>query len=166
MPGRVIYDNYANEGESLLRRFNARLYKEAIMNYNNVLVGTDGTVIMDAVFDECAYLVWLMGATSHVAYVSEHYGPWRSADRRDMGKDVRHCQIRSEANPQGTAILLEEHPAEEMNACVKDRAIDLIIIGTHGMKGLDRLLIGNLTDKLIRTATVQCLSCTARKWAI
>jgi hypothetical protein len=86
MPGRVIYDNYANEGESLLRRFNARLYKEAIMNYNNVLVGTDGTVIMDAVFDECAYLVWLMGATSHVAYVSEHYGPWRSADRRDMGK--------------------------------------------------------------------------------
>ena len=57
MPGRVIYDNYTNEGERLLRRFNARLYKEAIMTYHNILVGTDGAVIIDAVFDECAYLV-------------------------------------------------------------------------------------------------------------
>jgi nucleotide-binding universal stress UspA family protein len=44
-----------------------------------------------------------------------------------------------------------------MNAYVKDHAIDLIIIGTHGRKGLDRLLIGNLTDKLIWTATVPVL---------
>jgi nucleotide-binding universal stress UspA family protein len=44
-----------------------------------------------------------------------------------------------------------------MNAYVKEHAIDLIIIGTHGRKGLDRLLIGNLTDKLIRTAMVPVL---------
>ncbi|MGZ5502840.1 MAG: universal stress protein [Halobacteriota archaeon] len=75
-------------------------------------------------------------------------------------------QKRGVAEASVTAILLEGHPVEEMNACVKDHAIDLSIIGTHGRKGLDRLLVGNLTDKLIRTATVQCLSCTARKWAI
>lgn len=44
------------------------------MNYHNILVGTDGTVIMDAVFDECAYLVRLMGATIHVAYVLDITG--------------------------------------------------------------------------------------------
>jgi nucleotide-binding universal stress UspA family protein len=54
-------------------------------------------------------------------------------------------------------ILLEGHPAEEMNAYVNDHAVDLIVIGTHGRKGLDRLLIGNLTDKLIRTAMVPVL---------
>jgi len=67
------------------------------MNYHNILVGTDGTVIMGAVFDKCTYLVRLMGATIHVALRFRHYGPWRSADRRDMGRDVSHCQIRSEA---------------------------------------------------------------------
>lgn len=45
-----------------------------------------------------------------------------------------------------------------MNAYVKDHAIDIIIIGTHGRKGLDRLLIGNLTDKLIRTAKLPVLA--------
>ncbi|MGZ4883032.1 MAG: universal stress protein [Halobacteriota archaeon] len=32
--------------------------------------------------------------------------------------------------------------------------MDLIVVGTHGRKGLDRLLIGNVTDKVIRTASV------------
>jgi nucleotide-binding universal stress UspA family protein len=56
-----------------------------------------------------------------------------------------------------TEILLEGHPTEEISAYVKDHAVDFIVIGTHGRKGLDRLLIGNLTDKIIRTATVPVL---------
>lgn len=151
------------------------------MDYHNILVGTDGTVIMDAVFDKCTYLVRLMGATIHVAYVlditglgaqpidatwGEMYVIVKSEARRFL-KVAREALVkRGVAEASVTAILLEGHPVEEMNAYVKDHAIDLSIIGTHGRKGLDRLLVGNLTDKLIRTATVQCLSCTARKWAI
>ena len=44
------------------------------VKYTNVLVGTDGTALMDAVFDECAYLARLTGATIHVAYVLDITG--------------------------------------------------------------------------------------------
>jgi nucleotide-binding universal stress UspA family protein len=142
------------------------------VKYHNILVGTDGTAIMDAVFDECAYLVQLMGATIHVAYVlditglgaqpidatwEEMYVIVKSEARRILEVAREALVKRGVAEASVTEILLEGHPAEEMNAYVKDHAIDIIIIGTHGRKGLDRLLIGNLTDKLIRTATVPVL---------
>ena len=56
-----------------------------------------------------------------------------------------------------TEILLEGHATEEISKYVEDHAIDLIVIGTHGRKGLDRLLMGSMTDKVIRTATVPVL---------
>jgi nucleotide-binding universal stress UspA family protein len=142
------------------------------MNYHNILVGTDGTVIMDAVFHECAYLVRLMGVMIHVAYVLDITGlgaqpidaTWEKiyiivkSEARRILKVAREAFVKRDvAEASVTAIFLEGHPAEEMNAYVKDRAIDLIIVGTRERKGLDRLLIGNLTDKLIRTATVPVL---------
>ena len=51
-------------------------------------------------------------------------------------------------------VLLDGHPAEELDAYARSHAIDLIVVGTHGRKGLDRLLIGNVTDKVIRAASV------------
>jgi nucleotide-binding universal stress UspA family protein len=85
------------------------------------------------------------------------------------GKRGNHHQIRSETDSQRgkrssseelveeasiTEILLEGRATEEISAYVKDHAIDLTVIGTHGRKGLDRLFIGSLTDKIIRTTTV------------
>lgn len=142
------------------------------MNYNNILVGTDGTVLMDAVFDECAYLARLMGATVHVAYVlditgfgaqpvdatwEETYVIIKSEARRILEVAREALVKRGVVEASITEILLEGRPTEEIRAYVKDHAIDLIVIGTHDRKGLDRLLIGNLTDKIIRTATVPVL---------
>ena len=142
------------------------------MKYTNVLVGTDGTALMDAVFDECAYLARLTGATIHAAYVlditgfgtqpidatwEETYVIIKSEARRILNVAREALVKRGVAEASITEILLEGHPTEEISAYVKDHAVDLIVIGTHGRKGLDRLLIGNLTDKIIRTGTVPVL---------
>lgn len=142
------------------------------VKYTNILVGTDGTALMDAVFDECAYLARLMGATIHVAHVlditrfgaqridatwEETYVIIKSEARRILEVAREALVKRGVAEASITEILLEGHPTEEISAYVQDHAIDLIVIGTHGRKGLDRLLIGNLTDKIIRTATVPVL---------
>ena len=71
------------------------------MDYHNILVGTDGTVIMDAVFDKCTYLVRLMGATIHVAYVLDITGLGAQPIDATWG-EMYHCQISSEAIPQGS----------------------------------------------------------------
>lgn len=71
------------------------------MNYHNILVGTDGTVIMDAVFDECAYLVRLMGATIHVAYVLDITG--LGAQPIDATWEGMYVIVKSEARyPRGS----------------------------------------------------------------
>jgi nucleotide-binding universal stress UspA family protein len=49
-------------------------------------------------------------------------------------------------------IVREGAPAEAIvRAAVEERA-DLIVIGTHGRSGLDRLLMGSVADRVVRRA--------------
>ena len=139
------------------------------MHFANILVGSDGTSLMEAVFDECAYIAQLTGATVHVEYVLDITG--FGARPVDASWEETYVIIKSEARrileaarealiKRGLAeatiidVLLEGHPAEELDAYTRSHAIALIVVGTHGRKALDRLLIGNVTDKVIRTASV------------
>jgi nucleotide-binding universal stress UspA family protein len=63
-----------DERKLRLASLNGKLADDERVKYTNILVGTDGTALMDAVFDECAYLARLTGATIHVAYVLDVAG--------------------------------------------------------------------------------------------
>jgi nucleotide-binding universal stress UspA family protein len=60
-----------------------------------------------------------------------------------------------------TAVL-DGHPAEELDNYAGSHDIDLVVIGSHGRKGLDRLLIGSVADKVIRGAKVPVLIVRSR----
>ena len=139
------------------------------MHVANILVGSDGTSLMEAVFDQCAYLAQLTGAMVHVAHVldmtvfgarpvdaswEETYVIIKSEARRILDAAREALTKRGVAEATIIDVLLEGHPAEELNAYARSHAIDLILVGTYGRKGLDRLLIGNVADKVIRTASV------------
>ena len=47
---------------------------------------------------------------------------------------------------------------EEIMKYSKECEIDLIVIGTHGMTGLSRLLLGSVAEKLVRLATCPVLT--------
>lgn len=51
------------------------------------------------------------------------------------------------------SILREGIIWEEINAVAESIAADLIVIGTHGRKGLARALLGSVAENVIRTAT-------------
>ena len=40
------------------------------------------------------------------------------------------------------------------------QAVNLIVMGTHGMRGIDRLMLGSVTEKVLRRAPVSGLSGT------
>ena len=46
-------------------------------------------------------------------------------------------------------VVLDGHPAEELDIYADSQDIDLVVIGTHGRKGLDRLFIGSVADKVV-----------------
>jgi nucleotide-binding universal stress UspA family protein len=49
-------------------------------------------------------------------------------------------------------------PAEEIMKYVEFEGIDLIIIGTHGKKGLERVLFGSVANRVIKMSPVPVLS--------
>jgi len=53
--------------------------------------------------------------------------------------------------------VLEGHPARELLSYAEIHLIDLVIIGTHGRTGIDKLLIGGVADKVIRSSKVPVL---------
>lgn len=49
-------------------------------------------------------------------------------------------------------LLRNGPPWEEANSVAESEKADLIVIGTHGRKGLARALLGSVAEKIIRTA--------------
>jgi nucleotide-binding universal stress UspA family protein len=58
---------------------------------------------------------------------------------KDVGTDVKMRKIVDAGQPYGAIV-----------DCAENERIDLIIMSTHGRGGLSRMLIGSVTDKILR----------------
>lgn len=54
--------------------------------------------------------------------------------------------------------ILRGIPYEEILKYAKEKSIDIIVIGTHGRKGLDRFLFGSTAEKVVRYAECPVLT--------
>lgn len=67
--------------------------------------------------------------------------------RAGMDELLRSSELRGIA---ATPLIETGDPAEELKRAVRDHAIDLAIVGTHGRTGLMRLLLGSIAEELFR----------------
>jgi nucleotide-binding universal stress UspA family protein len=56
-----------------------------------------------------------------------------------------------------TQAVLGRHPATAILDAAQNLAVNLIALETHGRRGLPRLLLGSVADKVIRGASVPVL---------
>jgi nucleotide-binding universal stress UspA family protein len=49
-------------------------------------------------------------------------------------------------------------PYEEILKFAEEKNIDLIVIGTHGRKGIDRVLFGSTAERVVRNASCPVLT--------
>jgi nucleotide-binding universal stress UspA family protein len=54
-------------------------------------------------------------------------------------------------------VLLEGDPAAEIVRFAQDMNMDLIVMGTHGRTGLERMLMGSVAEKVMRDAKCSVL---------
>jgi nucleotide-binding universal stress UspA family protein len=54
-------------------------------------------------------------------------------------------------------VLLQGDPATEIVRFGRDAGADLIVMGTHGRTGLERLLLGSVAEKVLRDASCSVL---------
>ncbi len=55
-------------------------------------------------------------------------------------------------------VVLKGTPYEEIVKFAGDKKVDLIVIGTHGRKGIDRLLFGSTAEQVVRHAPCPVLT--------
>jgi nucleotide-binding universal stress UspA family protein len=56
-----------------------------------------------------------------------------------------------------TKILSRGHPAEEIVKAARDKGVVLIVTGSLGKTGLEHLLLGSVSEAVVRTATCPVL---------
>ena len=65
-------------------------------------------------------------------------------DCRKLGVEVKVC-------------LRKGNPLKEIMSCAGEESADLIVLGTHGWTGFNRLLLGSTAENVVRVATIPVL---------
>jgi len=60
--------------------------------------------------------------------------------------------------PEAKSVLRSGVPWEEVLGAATDTKADLIVMGTHGRRGLERALLGSVAEKVVRVARVPVLT--------
>jgi len=107
----------------------------------------------------------------HVVPAFEHgVVPERSGGISEPGRPVSRdaiiAEMRRSLEAAGTTgvnakVLAQEGRAHEVIVNRAHARADLLVIGTHGRSGFNRLLLGSVTEKVLRTATCPVLTVPA-----
>lgn len=136
--------------------------------YSQILVPTDGSPASDAAIEHAIDLAQRYDATLHALYVVDG----AAYSTLEAGADVVIDALETEgdAATRRVADAAEEAGIDcEMTVSsgtayrsireyVDDHDIDMIVMGTHGRKGLDRYLLGSVTERVVRTSDVPVLT--------
>jgi nucleotide-binding universal stress UspA family protein len=130
--------------------------------YDDILFPTDGSAGADAALDHAIELSRTHGGTLHVLYVVEANVPVAEVGQPDVldeleGEGERIVEdVRERATDAGVesikATVGGGSPHRVIREYADDHDVDLIVMGTHGRQGVDRLLLGSVAERVVRTA--------------
>jgi len=78
--------------------------------------------------------------------------------RAGENKMQAFCEKQLSDFPNHESKVLIGTPADEILRFANEQGIDLIVMGTHGRKGLDRTLMGSVADHVIKNAAAPVLT--------
>jgi len=126
--------------------------------YNNIVVGYDGSDFSRAALKEVAGWIKRHGGKASlvhgVFFDEEEFGiaPVQLEKRVELGKKICY-QARetalSEFGIELESLVCEGEPPDVVVNTARGKDADLIALGTHGRKGIKRLLMGSVTSRVI-----------------
>jgi nucleotide-binding universal stress UspA family protein len=135
--------------------------------YDNVLVPTDGSDASLEAVDHAIDVARTFDATLHTLYVVElsalpaEFDPARVYDElEEEGRSAVGVVTdrADEADVPVKAYVGSGPPHRAILDYVDEHDVDLIVMGTHGRTGLDRYLLGSVTEKVVRLSSVPVLT--------
>jgi nucleotide-binding universal stress UspA family protein len=132
-----------------------------------ILIATDGSEKNRAALDEGIKIARSFGSVVYVVYVIDTGAFSSMSGDIPLGDTYRIFQAEAEqafnrikslaGDVKVETSILEGHPAAEIVKFAVSKKIDMIVIGTQGKKGLERLLLGSVAEEIIRSAPCKVL---------
>ncbi|WP_440991750.1 universal stress protein [Haloarchaeobius baliensis] len=135
--------------------------------FESVLVPTDGSDAATAAADVGLDVAGRYGAQVHVVSVVDAFSMGvdvRSQLMTDSLEDAAQEAVDSIASRAGDSVAGVEtavgfgRPYKKLRRYIADNDVDLVVMGTHGRTGLERYLLGSVTEKIVRTSPVPVLT--------
>jgi nucleotide-binding universal stress UspA family protein len=99
--------------------------------------------------------VWSVPTPIYAEALSWPTEELEDAARRSL-EELRNAVVTK--HPRTTAALDAGEPWQRILAYVKEHAVDLVVVGTQGRRGLPRLVLGSVAEKLVRLSPVPVLT--------
>jgi nucleotide-binding universal stress UspA family protein len=136
---------------------------DAVGGVERILVPLDGSDGSAQALDHAITLASELGASIHLVAVVDPYGLSSVTERQEVETELEDVVASGAARVQETGIPVTTaveagFPHREILGSVEARSIDLIVMGTHGRRGLDRFVLGSVAEKVVRLSPVPVLT--------
>lgn len=135
-----------------------------------ILIATDGSEAANEAADFGIEMIGCSGAKIYAVYVIDT-SPYRSIPLDEIwsketldeferaGYEATSYieKIGKDAGAEVESRVLKGHPAEKILNFAEDNNIDMIIVGSLGKSRYERVLVGSVSEKIIRHAKVPVL---------
>jgi nucleotide-binding universal stress UspA family protein len=137
-------------------------------DFESILVPTDGSDSAEAAVDQAIELASADDAALHVVYVVDTGVVWdetgagtvldalEGAGQRALDSVVERARAAGVSTVE--ASVLNGVPHRAIDEYATERDVDLVVMGTHGRTGVDRYLLGSVTERVVRLTDVPVLA--------
>ena len=147
------------------------------IDYKKIMIATDGSDCSNLAIDKGIELARLSGGTVYAVYVmsTAYLFDMDGGAYSSVGTNPYWASIRKALKNQGQqavdyikclveakginvkSVLLEGNPSDELIRYADEEKMDIVIMGTLGKTGLDRILLGSVAGNLVRHTKVSVM---------
>lgn len=138
---RILFATDFSEGSSLALPYAADLARQ----YEAKLF------LVHVIYDVAKSAGWYV---PHVS-IDEIYNDMEKSARAELEKSFVD-EMRGLRDVE--RVVLKGIPYEEISKFAREKKIDLVVLGTHGRRGIDRMLFGSTAEQVVRNAPCPVLS--------
>ena len=143
--------------------------------YKKILLPTDGSKAAHKAAEHAIWTAGMSNAEIIVLYVLDT-STFTGLPSEELLKKVREmlesegtrsfdviqdmslkCKEKLNVEIKLNFMCKEGHPARTIRETIDEEGVDLVVIGTSGKHGMDRFLLGSVTEKIVRTASCPVL---------
>ncbi len=135
--------------------------------YAKILVPTDGSEGTHAAVEHAIGLATTFDAALHTLYVVDTtvgidasvpgtIDALEEAGERAIDEVIRQAEAGGVETIEGA--IAQGSPHQAILEYIDRKAIDLVVMGTHGRTGLDRYLLGSVTERVVRLSDAPVLT--------